>query len=255
MPLFSCSTMVLIILLLLPNLSLSARMSVGIVNGTEAKPHSRPYMVSVQKNGRHICGGFLVTNQFVMTAGHCKHEKLTVVVGAHLLNDDRSTRINVNSSHRHPAYEYGTCLRNDIMLLQLQQPVDNIKNVDAISIPEEPNQDVKANSICSIAGWGKQTTNGAVSNCLMHGPVTVIRNVCEDHWKECYNVTSMLCGGGKSRFCKLDSGGPLVCNNTAVGIISFFENNNCDDPSAPNVYTKISIFLPWIRKIVHSVHK
>ncbi len=51
--------------------SLSAHVKMGIVNGTEAKPHSRPYMVSVQSNKEHICGGFLISDEFVLTAAHC----------------------------------------------------------------------------------------------------------------------------------------------------------------------------------------
>ncbi len=55
-------------------ISLLASVQVGIVNGTESKPHSRPYMVSIQRNKEHICGGFLVSEQFVMTAAHCFKE-------------------------------------------------------------------------------------------------------------------------------------------------------------------------------------
>lgn len=44
---------------------------VGIINGTVVQPYSRPYMVSVQKGQEHICGGFLVSESFVMTAAHC----------------------------------------------------------------------------------------------------------------------------------------------------------------------------------------
>uniref|UniRef100_A0A8C1JL89 Peptidase S1 domain-containing protein n=1 Tax=Cyprinus carpio TaxID=7962 RepID=A0A8C1JL89_CYPCA len=55
---------------LLPHLTFT-RVNVGIVNGKEAKPHSRPYMVSIQNNFMHICGGFLISDEFVMTAAHC----------------------------------------------------------------------------------------------------------------------------------------------------------------------------------------
>ncbi|KAL0151357.1 hypothetical protein M9458_053351, partial [Cirrhinus mrigala] len=58
---------------LLPHLTFTAHVNVGIVNGWEAKPHSRPYMVSVQMKDQHICGGFLISDRFVMTAEHCRN--------------------------------------------------------------------------------------------------------------------------------------------------------------------------------------
>uniref|UniRef100_A0A667ZBQ4 Peptidase S1 domain-containing protein n=1 Tax=Myripristis murdjan TaxID=586833 RepID=A0A667ZBQ4_9TELE len=40
----------------------------GIVGGKTAKPHSRPYMVSLQVQGHHRCGGILIRNDFVLTS-------------------------------------------------------------------------------------------------------------------------------------------------------------------------------------------
>ncbi|XP_026101561.1 complement factor D-like, partial [Carassius auratus] len=81
---------------------------VGIVNGRVAKPHSRPYMVSLQINKEHICGGFLIHNQFVLTAAHCRQKNtiLTAVIGAHNLKNENegSVRIAVKSYHKHPGY-------------------------------------------------------------------------------------------------------------------------------------------------------
>ncbi|KAL1251322.1 hypothetical protein QQF64_019118, partial [Cirrhinus molitorella] len=91
---------------------------VSIVNGKEAKPHSRPYMVSLQINGCHYCCGFLISDEFVMTAAHCKkNEKVTAVVGAHDLknSNEGSVRIKVKSYHKHPDYNSHI---NDIMLLR-----------------------------------------------------------------------------------------------------------------------------------------
>lgn len=42
-----------------------------ILRGQEAKSHERPYMASVHVNGTHVCGGFLVAEQWVLSAAHC----------------------------------------------------------------------------------------------------------------------------------------------------------------------------------------
>uniref|UniRef100_A0A3P8RFC9 Peptidase S1 domain-containing protein n=1 Tax=Astatotilapia calliptera TaxID=8154 RepID=A0A3P8RFC9_ASTCA len=46
--------------------------STGIIHGTKAPDNSIPYMGSVQNNkGQHVCGEFLITEDFVLTAAHC----------------------------------------------------------------------------------------------------------------------------------------------------------------------------------------
>ncbi|XP_048038897.1 granzyme B(G,H)-like [Megalobrama amblycephala] len=237
---------------LLPHLTFTAHVNVGIVNGTEAIPHSRPYMVSLQKNREHICGGFLISDQFVLTAAHCRNGKevLTVVVGAHDLSKS-SDRIDVLSYEPHPDYIFSP-YRNDIMLLKLQEKVEQKNNVKSISLPKK-GEDVGTDTVCSVAGWGGEMINSLPTNRLMEANVSIMNNTkCSNKWgKYYYKESQMMCTYGPGGSCRYDSGGPLVCGNTAVGVTSFAYEKLCNSPDYPNVYTKISPYLEWIDNIIN----
>uniref|UniRef100_A0A8C3F852 Peptidase S1 domain-containing protein n=1 Tax=Chrysemys picta bellii TaxID=8478 RepID=A0A8C3F852_CHRPI len=63
-----------------------------------------------------------------------------------------------------------------------------------------------------------------------------------------HGVSRSLCGGFlvSENFVLTagDSGGPLVCQQTAQGIVSW--GSKLGTP--PAVYTRVSTFIPWIRK-------
>ncbi|XP_059425488.1 granzyme B(G,H)-like [Carassius carassius] len=241
---------------LLPHLTFTARVNVGIVNGREAKPHSRPYMVSVQVKKQHICGGFLISDTFVMTAAHCRNKtlNLTVVLGAHdLKKSENSVRYTVVSYHQHPDYTMGS-FHNDILLLKIEKLRLN-DNIKWISIPEEGSV-IEAGSVCSVAGWGRTETKGKKSDHLMETDVTVMNNMeCESKWgKKHFSTSQMMCVHGDGGSCDGDSGGPLVCGDSAVGVTSFGDPTRCNSPKQPEVYIKISAYLPWIKSIIENVN-
>ncbi|XP_026112416.1 granzyme B(G,H)-like isoform X1 [Carassius auratus] len=238
---------------LLPHLTFTAHVNVGIVNGREAKPHSRPYMVSVQAKEQHICGGCLISNNYVMTAAHCRNNApvVTVVLGAHdLKKSENSFRYTVDSYHQHPNYTKGSFV-NDILLLKLEKNVQLNDNIKWISIPEEGSI-IEAGSVCSVAGWGSLEAKGNKSDHLMETDVKVMNNTeCEHKWgKKYFSTSQMMCVYGKGGSCDGDSGGPLVCGNTAVGVTSFGHPDLCNSPKKPEVYTKISAYLTWIKSII-----
>uniref|UniRef100_A0A8C2CX13 Mast cell protease 1A-like n=1 Tax=Cyprinus carpio TaxID=7962 RepID=A0A8C2CX13_CYPCA len=244
----------LLLATLLPHLTFTAH--VGIVNGSEAKPHSRPYMVSIQAYGEHHCGGFLISDEFVLTAAHCwkGFGIRTVVVGAHDLSNSTTLKpIEVKKYIPHPKYNIYP-IQNDIMLLRLQKKVEINNNVKWISLPKD-GENVHENTLCSVAGWGKLWTNGELSSRLMEANVYVMNNTeCYNRWGEIYfSLSQMMCTYGDGGFCNGDSGGPLVCGDTAVGVVSFRYKFLCNSPEKPNVYTKISAYLPWIHQIIKNV--
>ncbi|XP_077081831.1 mast cell protease 1A-like [Siphateles boraxobius] len=232
---------------LLPLLTFTAHVNVGIVNGREAKPHSRPYMVSLLTNGQHDCGGFLISDEFVLTAAHCWNGyEILVVVGAHDLRSSQSSDvIRVKSYIQHPNY-IPSPIQNDVMLLRLEKKVKLNKNIKWISLPKK-GEEVEAGILCSVAGWGRLWTNGPGSYRLMEAFTTTKNQAdCQRRWRSSFLASQMICAYGSGGSCKGDSGGPLVCGNTAVGVTSFGVKNLCNSPERPNVYTKISAYIQWI---------
>ncbi|CAM5096197.1 unnamed protein product, partial [Natator depressus] len=93
-----------------------------IIGGQEAKPHSRPFMawLDIQRRNKHYrCRGFLVVENFVLTAAHCNGDEITVTLGAHNIREWKQSQQTISMRHRipHPQYNNETC-NNDIMLLQ-----------------------------------------------------------------------------------------------------------------------------------------
>uniref|UniRef100_A0A8C9ZIT0 Peptidase S1 domain-containing protein n=1 Tax=Sander lucioperca TaxID=283035 RepID=A0A8C9ZIT0_SANLU len=186
---------------------------IAIIDGKKAPEKSMLYMASVQnENGQHVCGGFLVSNNFVVTAAHCdvKKGKTKVVLGTHDLSRVEKT---VNTLKRSA-------------------------NTHPITVTYERMTSCSSN----VAGWGNTECN--IVGELRVVDVSIInRDVCKKEWSNL--PVNVICAG--KGLCKGDLGGPLVCDGTAVGVASFYKNKDCD---TPNVYTDISKSLTWINKVL-----
>ncbi|XP_059859460.1 granzyme B-like isoform X4 [Delphinus delphis] len=112
-----------LLFLLLLAFSLPPRAKAGeIIGGHEAKPHSRPYMAFLQiwdQDDQKRCGGFLIREDFVLTAAHCWGSSVNVTLGAHNIKDRERTQqvIPVRRAIPHPGYNEKN-YSNDIMLLK-----------------------------------------------------------------------------------------------------------------------------------------
>ncbi|XP_002718156.3 granzyme B [Oryctolagus cuniculus] len=221
-----------------------------IIGGHEAKPHSRPYMAYLQywKDGmKRTCGGFLVREDFVLTAAHCHGSSINVTLGAHNIKQQERTQQVIPVRRAIPHKDYNPeDISRDIMLLQLERKAKRTAAVQPISLPTGKAR-VKPGQVCQVAGWGCINPNGRYSDTLQEVKLAVQEDQQCESLFEMYQKDIEMCVGDpktkKSSF-KGDSGGPLVCNNVAQGIVSYGPK----DGSPPRVYTKISSFLPWIKK-------
>ncbi|XP_027146041.1 transmembrane protease serine 9 [Larimichthys crocea] len=224
-----------------------------IIHGEKAPENSMLYMASLQNNrGQHVCGGFLISEDFVLTAAHCGNQLTHVVLGTHdLRRVAPGNKRLIEKTYAHPSYK-NVGLGKDIMLLKLSQKVQLDNSVQTIQLPTSE-MNIRDNEKCQVAGWGMTKSNGPTVDELRVVDVSPVNiHVCDKKWN-LELPDNVICAGGYNTtkgFCQGDSGGPLVCNGKAVGIVSFNRGKDCDYPNVPNVYTDISKYLPWITYVL-----
>nr|XP_055074362.1 mast cell protease 2-like [Misgurnus anguillicaudatus] len=211
----------------------------GIVGGEVSIPHSRPYMVYIRDKHTHsACGGFLVREDFVMTAAHCKRNHLMVYLG---VNDTNHLPEGIEvDAFQHKGY-VDKKPGDDIMLLKLKTPATLNKMVNIIALPETNKEKIPSN--CMVMGWGWQEYNKwTPSSVLREVNLTLLdsENCATPH---------TLCTKEEAGPARGDSGGPLICGNVPQGIVSYYKMN--ESTSYLTMYTNISHYLPWIHKIMN----
>ncbi|VTJ59498.1 Hypothetical predicted protein [Marmota monax] len=201
-----------------------------IVGGYTYAKNSLPYQVSLNV-GYHLCGGSLISDQWVLTAAHCYKSRLQVRLGEHdidVLEGDEQF-IQAAKIIRHPNFNKDT-LNNDIMLIKLTSPATISARVSTVSLPTScPSTGTQ----CLVSGWGNTLSFGVKYPSLLQ---CLDAPVLSD--TACHNSYP-----GKG-----DSGGPVVCNGELQGIVSW--GLGCALKGKPGVYTKVCNYLDWIQETI-----
>ncbi|XP_040296135.1 serine protease 27-like [Bufo bufo] len=241
-----------------------------IVGGTDAVDGEWPWQVSVHYQGSHICGGSLISTQWVLSAAHCFENSVSaadyqVYLGFHRLWVKPPPQAVISGVHTLiVSAEYnGTGSRGDIALLRLSAPISPSPYILPVCLPSA-SVTFPCGLECWVTGWGHTAFHGDRPS---NGTLQKVRTPLIDH-ETCdtlYHIWSLdystiiqedkICAGfvkGQKDSCQGDSGGPLVCKVDGVwyqaGIVSWGEG--CAYPFRPGVYTLVPAYEQWIRTFV-----
>jgi len=225
------------------------------------------FIVSLQYASQYYCGGSLIAPRWILTSASCLTDKKNNSpyvsdsydkAGMGSYNLANISRYDIRRFIRHPHYNH-TTHENDIGLVELERPITNIVPINymTIDIPQPAplsesilklKQSLKSIPTYQqkISGWGRVNDNMISPSQLHEGMVYSVPNSdCNRTYEDITNT--MFCAWGKEvLFCGGDTGGPLIQNNTLLGIASRGRDCNDINNPAPDVYTKVSKYVYWI---------
>ncbi len=241
----------------------------SIIGGDDAPFGKWPFAASVKffhdGSYEHACTGSLIARRWVLTSARCILSETSVpaflsakvAIGSNNTWDIRSRSIPVRHGYVHPRFDPIT-YENDVGLLELTYPVNDIKPVSIVSSVTVEGVYAPPGTNAVVMGWGQdpKAPDTGIHNPLLQQLPAQIRSRSVCNRPDYYNgklKRSMVCAGvldsGKG-FCLGDQGAPLVVvlksgKILQVGLASF--GYTCDGWRNPGVYTRLAVVAPWIQ--------
>ncbi|XP_055913780.1 collagenase [Eupeodes corollae] len=230
-----------------------------IINGVEVPVGALPWQVILKKSPSDdlLCGGSVVAENWVLTAGHCTYGQTSIflIFGTNNLNT-YSVSMTSNEFFLHPEYDPAT-LNNDVSLIKLPMSLNfsaSIKPIKLVSQNDLSKSFIGTTAL--IAGYGYTDDEDLeFSEALLAALVVIIDNeTCAAQYGDEIVLESTMCGKGTSGYqsiCSGDSGGPLVIMQSKdeliqIGINSFVAQDACTE-GFPSGYARLTSFLSYIQ--------
>eukprot|EP01025_Chloroclados_australasicus_P026696 TRINITY_DN2650_c0_g2_i3.p1 TRINITY_DN2650_c0_g2~~TRINITY_DN2650_c0_g2_i3.p1 ORF type:complete len:471 (-),score=31.02 TRINITY_DN2650_c0_g2_i3:99-1364(-) len=256
-----------------------------------------PFAVSLQAVSsidssyyQHFCGGAMIGERTVLTAGHCIFDLFADVDFRQTdepegqLNTEIWVAIEPLCRHQEgigrfkvikyflPEQYNGNILQGyDIAILLLEESSEAYNSAfpDVSQSANYNGQDL------TVIGWGFTNEEEATTSDAFKTTVEVLqqanlqyegkdREACGDNLpydQFCANFISITDDGLMADSCGGDSGSPILIQNdnadaqrTIVGVVSWGAARRCTGTDGlPGVYTEVSLHLDWIEQVLQSI--
>ncbi|KAJ3634315.1 hypothetical protein MTP99_011200 [Tenebrio molitor] len=234
-----------------------------IVGGDEALVGEFPFAAAIyvrKDDGTYFCGGTLISNQWVLTSGHCVENAVsfTIQLGSNTLQGNDPNRIVLSSSEYdlHPDFNSET-LQNDIGLVKLRMAVEYTDYLRQIRFM--PTYTLQDGAPTIAIGWGQISDDeSGLSNELRAVDLTSVSKAeCQLTYGS-QIIDSMVCVNGNYNegTCTGDMGTPLLQHvgrgyYLIVGVASFISGNGCESTD-PSGYTRTFSYMDWIKNVTNT---
>ena len=237
-----------------------------IYGGDEAQPGKWPFFCSLAIKNFHftneinICGCVILGKKWVVSVTTCTKdysaEKIYVYAGyprATITNYKQNLR--AKAKYEHPDYTPNT---NDIVLVELKTEFLYSHLVLPIQLPLDDKDIVPVGTECAIMGFGETEFEQGERRKLQQGFLKVVTKTdCLFTYGSIIR-DSHICGNHPTEItglCRGDTGSPLACfdekkQEYILRGVASFGTSVCGINSAPEVWTRISYYVKWIRDTV-----
>jgi secreted trypsin-like serine protease len=176
-----------------------------IIGGETALHDSWSWTISIQIGNKHVCGGSILNERYIITAATCTIKinnlsSISVCAGTNRLSGTCGQRHEIQNIINHPSYDSKT-YENDIALIQVKVPFDfTDKSIARICLPNTTPSDQYPETGTDViaVGWGKKEA-GQQPDTLQQVTIQVVDEFtdnCNDILK---NRLVQLCAGAPGK--------------------------------------------------------